>query len=202
MPVCPQLRWFQNASIRGPSSHMQTPQANVSCHVLRSLGRQSRGWWPVQGAHSASLCFSQSCSALLGFVLHAAFMVIIKPLGKGILCSHSARERSAALLQLSNGSASSWSACARFHLWSLAPETITRYYEMFEADFLNSSKSSQGDSTAMLGYDGGWCQHSLNPLAVSKDGYSNKTKFLVRRREERMGTYDVEVSWKISSRKT
>ena len=65
--LCPQLRWSQNASIRGPSSHMPTPRANVSCHLLRSLGRQARGWWPVQGAHPVSLYFSQFCSAVAWF---------------------------------------------------------------------------------------------------------------------------------------
>lgn len=60
--------------------------------------------------------------ALLLLVLHAAFMGIIKPLGKGILCSHSAGERSAALLQLSNGSSSSGSAHARFSLDHLPPK--------------------------------------------------------------------------------
>lgn len=107
MSVCYQLRHFQNARNRGPTSSMQTQRADFSCHTLRSFEGQCLGW-PVQ-VPTLFRCNPLSPARLLRDpVLHTPFVVITKPLER----RDPATERTA-VLQLSNGSPSSWSAHSR-----------------------------------------------------------------------------------------
>lgn len=173
-PVCHQLRWFQNARIRGPSSHTNSTR-NVSCHLLEVWGSSLWGGGQCRGAHPVSLYFSQSCSAAAcpPCSPHGYHQTP----GQRKFFAHIQPERSAALLPLSNGSPFLWD--------QLMPDLIFDHLPLKQYQvtiwkvwgWLSKLIPAQGDSTAMLGYVGRWCQHSLNPLAVSRMGIQLKPGF-------------------------